>query len=70
MFIISKPSNSAGIIPFATAAMVRYGENVTYEFVCIRGTEYLTVIAKGGVKCKEWEALLKRYGLLKRKNRK
>jgi hypothetical protein len=66
MLIISRPSSSAGIIPFTTAAMARYGENVTYEFVCIRGTEYLTVIAKG-VKCKEWRALLKRYGLLKRK---
>lgn len=66
MLIVSKPSNSAGIIPFATAAMIRYGENVTYEFVCIRGTEYLTVIAKN-VNCREWEVLLKRYGLKKRK---
>ena len=66
MLIVSRPLNSAGIIPFATTAMVRYGENVEYEFMCVRGTEYLTVIAKN-VNCKEWEALLKRYGLKKRK---
>lgn len=66
MLIISRPINSPNVIPFATAAMIRYGENVTYEFVCIRGTEYLTVIAKN-VNCREWEVLLKRYGLKKRK---
>lgn len=67
MLIVSRPLNSAGIIPFATTAMVRYGsDKVEYEFMCIRGTEYLTVIAKN-VKCREWEALLKKYGLLKRK---
>lgn len=59
MLIISRPSDSSGIIPFTTAAMARFGENVTYEFVCNRNTEYLTVIAKN-VNCKEWEALLKR----------
>jgi len=64
MFIISRPSNSAGIIPFTTAAMARYG--ATYEFVELNGTEYLTIFFKG-VKSKEVERLLKRYGLLKRK---
>lgn len=64
--IISKPATTSGIIPFATAALFRYGEDATYEFVCIRGVEYLTVIIKGG-KCKDIDALLKRYGLKKRK---